>query len=64
MSTDVAWGPSNVLHRQPHSLHSLLLLWVHVVQGRGKRAVCGCCQGSGEEECAWCHGTGQQLVHY
>lgn len=29
------------------------------LQGRGKRSVCGCCQGGGEEECAWCHGTGQ-----
>lgn len=37
----------------------MLLSWL-VLQGRGKRSVCGCCQGTGEEECSWCHGTGQQ----
>ncbi|KAF6259360.1 hypothetical protein COO60DRAFT_1638441 [Scenedesmus sp. NREL 46B-D3] len=33
------------------------LVW-KVGRSRGKRSVCSCCQGSGEEECAWCHGTG------
>jgi hypothetical protein len=28
------------------------------LQNRAKRSVCTCCNGSGEEECAWCHGTG------
>lgn len=41
----------------PCCLHT----WRLLLQGRTKRSVCGCCQGTGEEECSWCHGTGQHL---
>lgn len=37
------------------------LVW-KIGRARGKRSVCSCCQGSGEEECAWCHGTGAMMV--
>ncbi|KAF8065923.1 hypothetical protein HT031_002984 [Scenedesmus sp. PABB004] len=37
------------------------LVW-KVGRSRGSRATCTCCQGSGEEECAWCHGTGALMV--
>lgn len=37
------------------------LVW-KIGRGRGKRATCSCCQGTGEEECAWCHGTGALMV--
>lgn len=37
------------------------LAW-SIGRGRGKRSMCGCCQGTGEEECSWCHGTGALMV--
>mmetsp|Transcript_3957 Transcript_3957/g.6533 ORF Transcript_3957/g.6533 Transcript_3957/m.6533 type:complete len:181 (-) Transcript_3957:1099-1641(-) len=35
------------------------LVWkVTKGKARGGPEVCSCCQGSGERECEWCHGTG------
>lgn len=53
---------SSVILQLPHSDRCIVLLLL-LLQGRGKRSMCGCCQGTGEEECSWCHGTGQWLLH-
>eukprot|EP00878_Enallax_costatus_P011043 GHUV01011533.1.p1 GENE.GHUV01011533.1~~GHUV01011533.1.p1 ORF type:complete len:166 (+),score=9.81 GHUV01011533.1:236-733(+) len=37
------------------------LVW-KVGRSRGKRSECGCCNGTGLEECHWCHGTGAMMV--
>eukprot|EP00879_Flechtneria_rotunda_P001830 GHRR01001996.1.p1 GENE.GHRR01001996.1~~GHRR01001996.1.p1 ORF type:complete len:165 (+),score=4.74 GHRR01001996.1:193-687(+) len=37
------------------------LVW-NIGRARAKRSVCSCCQGSGEEECSWCRGTGVMMV--